>query len=192
MKKIISTFVAEVAFIFAGLIFVLLIAALVIKFFAPIDPSHYVYLCIAGVLAGFAAWMLIAALFSKRKSATLVPAGIAVLSCALAFQVIVPVTIERSITVFLLSEMAREPVRAYEAQELRHALLKNYVEARDVLGKRLKEEKLNGMIAEEQGRYRLSQAGIRTVKVLNLVGSFFSVPRRENITVLLPTASKKR
>ena len=177
MKKILVVGFGEALFVLFGVMIVLGVAAGGMKFFAPIRSEHYAYFCIGGAIVGFSAWIIIAALFFRHRDLScLISASIAIFSLSLAFQVIVPMTIERSITVFLLNEMAKEPLQGYSAEELQQKLLQNYVEKRHVLEKRLKENKLSGTLSETFGKYRLSSSGLRIAHTLTLIGQFFSVP----------------
>ncbi len=192
LKLIVMIFM-EILFVLLGVAVVLGVSALSLRVSAPIRSEYYAYYCIATALIGFVVWFaLILTIFRHRISASLVPAGMAVLACSLAFQVIVPVTIERSITVFLLSEMAQEPVRPYSEKELEDKLAQNYLAQRHVLDKRLKENAISRTIEQMGGQYRLTQRGAQTVWYLQHIGRFFSVPQVEIATTDLSDPAIKR
>lgn len=175
--KKISLLIGELAYVAGGVLITLGFAALVLSLARPIRSEYYAYIGAGAVLLGFLVWIaLMRTIFQKRDSARFISSSVAVLAASLAFHVIVPMTIERSITVFLLQEMARAPDHAYTPAELETRFRDGYFYGRDMLGKRIRENTLSGNMQMVDDRVRLTRSGLMTVTFLNALGRIFSVP----------------
>ncbi len=95
----------------------------------------------------------------------------AVLSLAfnLCFLVIFPVTIDRSISVFVLGQMAAHADRAYSADQMAKVFSDVYVGEDQQIDRRLQEQLLSGNVERVGDGYRISGHGkafIQTSKVI--------------------------
>lgn len=177
LGKTLSLILGEIFHVALGVLLTLGFAALALAFAAPIKSEHYLFFGIGAVIFGFAVWVaLMRTVFRRRDTARFVSTSIAVLATSLAFLVIVPVTIERSITVFLLQDMARTPGRGYMLAELEAHFRQDYLYGRNMLGKRIVENSLSGLVRRENGEIRLTKMGTAIASVLGAIGRLFSVP----------------
>ena len=80
-------------------------------------------------------------------------------SLNLCFLVVLPVTIDRSISVFLLGEMAAHPDRSYSAADLRTLFKDTYVDGFQQIERRVDEQERSGNIRRVGAGYEISPQG---------------------------------
>lgn len=88
------------------------------------------------------------------------------------FLVVFPVTIDRSVTVYLLGQIAQSSVGLTEA-EMRDKLIRQYVEEYGAVQRRMQEQLKSGNVISEGGTYRLSPQGDNLIKFSKYVASIF-------------------
>lgn len=113
---------------------------------------------VAVVVAGSMAWA------GRRRGgidpALVIAAAMTSLSFNLAFLIILPVTIDRSISVFLLARIeAAETRRPLGTPALRRAFVDEYVGAMEQIERRVDEQTRSGTIETRGGRLRLTARG---------------------------------
>lgn len=99
----------------------------------------------------------------------------AVLSLAfnLCFLVIFPVTIDRSISVFVLGEMAAHADRAYSADQMASVFSNVYVGEDRQIDRRLREQLLSGNVERVGDGYRISAHGKAFIQTSKLIAWMF-------------------
>ncbi len=99
----------------------------------------------------------------------------AVLSLAfnLCFLVIFPVTIDRSISVFVLGQMAAHADRAYSADEMSKVFSDVYVGQDQQIDRRLREQLLSGNVERVGDGYRISAHGRAFIQTSKLIAWMF-------------------
>lgn len=94
------------------------------------------------------------------------------LSFNLSFLVVLPVTVDRSISLFLLAQMAQQnrPLRTDEVKALFTTV---YVGEHRQIERRLREQTLSGFLEQDGATYRISAEGRRLVATSRLIGTLF-------------------
>jgi uncharacterized membrane protein YidH (DUF202 family) len=129
--------------------------------------------CLFAALAAIAILLVLAGVIRWMGSSNLRPPGspvesiiaAVVLSASvhLVFFIVVPVTVDRSVTVFLLTRMAMADrgQTPLTKDELENALRDDYVTALDAVGRRLDEQLISGNVQAVAGdRYSLTAQGV--------------------------------
>ena len=91
----------------------------------------------------------------------------------LSFLVLMPVTVDRSITIFMLGQMNAHPGRAYTPQEMTALFTSVYVGEDRQIDRRLVEQSLSGDVEDLGGRYRISARGQALIGVSRAVAWMF-------------------
>lgn len=94
------------------------------------------------------------------------------LSFNLSFLVVLPVTVDRSISLFLLAQMARQD-HSLRADEVRDLFTTVYVGQHRQIERRLREQTLSGFLDREGASYRISAKGRRLVATSRIIGTLF-------------------
>lgn len=88
------------------------------------------------------------------------------------------VSLDRSISLFLLAEMLESRDKVFSAEEIEELFLTVYVGRNRAMEQRFHEQLVSGNIACEAGGYRLTPKGERLLKRLRLVAELFPVNRK--------------
>jgi hypothetical protein len=100
------------------------------------------------------------------------------LSANLMFLIVLPVTIDRSISVFLLAEIDAHRTSPLSTAELQDAFVRHYVRDMRQIDRRVREQTLSGTISTDGGRIRLTPRGERFLVLARfLSGPFRTDPR---------------
>jgi hypothetical protein len=91
----------------------------------------------------------------------------------LSFLVIAPVTVDRSISVFMIATMAAAPERSMSTTDMDQAFRAQYLDRMAQIDRRMKEQVISGTIVEDGGRYRITQKGLRFMHTARLVAWMF-------------------
>jgi hypothetical protein len=130
----------------------------------------------AAVATGLAALVLTR---HSNGSLLVVPAAALTLSFNLCFLVILPVTIDRSISVYLLSTIERHDKDGIDASSLETMFLTGYVSGMGAINRRITEQSQSGNITVDQaGRIRLTAQGKRFMRLSRLVATTFATDPR--------------
>jgi cation transport ATPase len=114
---------------------------------------------------------------SSAKSPLITAATALAFAFNIAFLIVVPVTVDRSVTVFLLGQISRAP-NGISAAELRQALVNKYIDQYDAVDRRMREQSLSGNVEAKGELYKLTTQGTRFIKFSRLVGSIFGADLR--------------
>jgi hypothetical protein len=106
-------------------------------------------------------------------------AAVLSMSVNLSLLVLLPVTIDRSISVFLLGYMDKEPTTAFTADELRSAFTSTYLVHYQQIERRMHEQVLSRNIAEVgHGQYKITNQGRAFVNFAGFVAWLFDTDPR--------------
>jgi hypothetical protein len=120
----------------------------------------------------------------SRGVGYVLPMALSSLALNLTFFVLIPVNLDRSISVFLLAWMEDHRGAPQTKADLRQAFQQIYVEADGAIDRRIVEQLVSGNIAPSGGGYALTERGSRFVAVAREIGLLFSTDQR----FLHPTA----
>jgi len=103
--------------------------------------------------------------------------GIAAFSILMLFHLAMPVSIDRSISIFMLSDIAEAP-NGLARQQIKDRFITTYIDAYDAFGKRIAEQKAIGNIYEENERYFATGRGRWIVLVSRLIARGLHIDTR--------------
>ncbi|MDB5559562.1 MAG: hypothetical protein JWQ36_2496 [Enterovirga sp.] len=138
---------------------------------------------ILALLAAIATGLLMAALIARLRRPGLqlrdaAAAAIVSFSLNVAFLVVVPVTVDRSISVFLLGRLASTGASAYTADEVRRMFVDGYVGEQRQIERRLDEQLASGNIERVGERYRISAQGLAFIRTAQAAAWLFDTDTR--------------
>ena len=110
-------------------------------------------------------------------------AAVLSLSLNLAFLIVVPVTVDRSISIFVLGQMAAEPDRIFTADGMSDLFTKVYVGDDRQIARRLREQAVSGTVQREGNGYRISPRGRFVIAAARIVAKLFD----SHAGILAPT-----
>jgi hypothetical protein len=141
---------------------------------AGMDILFYrgVVLC---AVAAVATAFLFARFVTAREA---VAAAVLVFGLDIAFVVVLPVTVDRSISVFILATMEAEPGRVFSTAEVEHAFTVVYVGDMQQIERRMHEQERSGNVRRVDGGYVLTPQGRAFVAFGRRVGDLFGADRR--------------
>ena len=91
------------------------------------------------------------------------------------FFTLVPVTVERSVSVFTLSQMEEEPDDTFTKEEAENVFINKYIGINDAFGKRFDEQIVTGSIKENgDGSYTLTGRGHFIVALFRFIGKIYN------------------
>ena len=146
---------------------------------APIAILFYrgVVLAIgAAILTG-----LLALWFARRFNDSSLPIAAASLSLSfnVCFLVLLPVTVDRSVTVYLLSTIAQQQGRGLDTGELQRAFIDGYVVQLGAVDRRIDEQRRSGNVTvSPDGKVHLTEQGRRFMTLSRLIARLFGTDRR--------------
>ncbi len=100
-------------------------------------------------------------------------AAVLSLSLNLSFLVVVPVTVDRSISIFLLSAMEARPERALTPEAASTLFKQVYVDDYRQIDRRLREQAVSGNLAEAGGAYTITRRGALVVAIARATAWLF-------------------
>ena len=137
-----------------------------------------------GIILAIAAAIVtgIAALWPARRtrdSALPVAAAALSLSFNICFLVLLPVTVDRSVSVYLLSTIGREQGAGIDSTDLRRAFVDGYVVRMDAVGRRIDEQRTTGNVTvASDGKIQLTSQGRRFMELSRIVARVFGTDPR--------------
>lgn len=141
----------------------------------------YTGLALLGIVtlatAATAAWVIMIRFPQDRVLAAVSVVAITLASagCTLAFFVIVPVTLDRSISTFLLSQM--DGWGGLTEPELRQTFEQDYLERNAAITRRLAEQLASGTIhRDDVGRFALTSRGTLFLRAARMITRLYGVP----------------
>lgn len=114
-----------------------------------------------------------------RKRLLISAAGILSLSCVfisihIVFFTLVPVTLDRSVSVYMLERMNTNGT-VYTKKQLDEMLINDFVLKGDAVGKRIMEQEQTGSIQPDAGGWRITPRGEWIVDMYRIVGALFDI-----------------
>lgn len=162
--------------------FLILIVLIRMPLFRSINILMYrgvVMIIIAGIIAS-----LLMALFMKWKKASWLSAKdvifVFIISCCInmVFFTLFPVTVERSVSVFMLSLMDENSEIAYSEEQITAIFVDKYVDEYGAFEKRFEEQSITGTIEKNaDGTYSITDKGRFFVKVFRLISDIFDTDK---------------
>jgi len=137
-----------------------------------------------GIILAIAAAIVtgIAALWPARRtrdSALPVAATALSLSFNICFLVLLPVTVDRSISVYLLSTIERAQAAGIDGPALQRAFVDGYVVRMDAVGRRIDEQRTTGNVTVvPDGKIHLTSQGRRFMALSRIVARVFGTDPR--------------
>jgi hypothetical protein len=107
---------------------------------------------------------------------------------ALCLLIVLPVTIDRSISVFVLTQMAARPDGTFTPSNVRRLFIDVYVERYQQVERRLKEQEISGNIASTATGFRITPQGLAFVRFAVFLSKIFGTDPRF-VTPAADTAS---
>lgn len=183
--------VKELARIAIGSVTVLLATMLALHLCAPIPSGSYLYIGVEWILLFsllWSAWRIKCSLHTAPRA--VVATCISIFCISTYFYVLIPVSIERSITLFLLGQMNAHPEQAYRSDDLQTLMTNGYLCHNAAVIKRMNEQQRVGNITQlTEGRYALTPQGVFLAGSMDKVAAFFSVPQRKTDHSCSPDAT---
>jgi hypothetical protein len=97
---------------------------------------------------------------------------------AVCLLIVLPVTIDRSISTFMLTQMAARPDRAFTPAELRTLFVDVYVGRYRQIDRRLEEQEISGNVSPAAAGFQITPQGLAFVRVARLLSSVFQTDPR--------------
>lgn len=91
------------------------------------------------------------------------------------FVTLAPLTIDRSYTIFMLSDMSENAQHTFTKEEVEDRFSDIYIYSYDSMEKRIEEQLSIGNIKESDKGYQISEKGKRLVKIFRFVEKFYPV-----------------
>ncbi len=139
--------------------------------------SVYFYrglICLGAATAATALALALLARAGWGRGRDVVPASLFGAGLTLAFFVLVPVTIDRSVSVFLLGAMAAERDRVWTTEGLSEVLMDRYVRDFAQVERRIAEQRASGNVTAAGDGYRLTAQGERFIAASRWLGAAFA------------------
>lgn len=164
----------------ASLGMILLVALFKLGVAGGMDILFYrgVVLC-AGAFVLTVALLLYAGRWTNRISLRdAIAAGALSLGLNLSVLVIAPVTVDRSVSVFILGHMAQHEGQTFTADQIETALRDIYFGDLQQADRRMREQLVSGNITRTRDGYVISPQGLAFVRWARRIGSLFDVDPR--------------
>ena len=145
------------------------LAQLDILFYRGLVLIALSFLVTFGLLA-LALWRLGTAQVGARDAFA---AAVLSLSINLGFLIVVPVTVDRSISIFVLGQMAAQPGRVFTADGMSDLFTKVYVGDDRQIARRLREQAVSGTVQRDGDGYRISARGRFVIATARIVADLF-------------------
>ena len=100
-------------------------------------------------------------------------AAVLSLSLNLGFLIVVPVTVDRSISIFVLGQMAAQPDRVFTADGMSDLFTRVYVGDDRQIARRLREQAVSGTVERQGDGYRISARGRLVIGTARIVAKLF-------------------
>jgi MFS family permease len=97
---------------------------------------------------------------------------------AVCLLIVLPVTIDRSISVFILTRMAALPDRAFTPAEIRAVFTDVYLGRYRQIERRLEEQEISGNVARDAAGFRITPQGLAFVRLARFLSKIFQTDPR--------------
>lgn len=134
--------------------------------------------CSVSVLGTFGLLLLACRKWPRWHIRDVVAATMVAASLSICFIVVLPVTIDRSISVFILSRMDSDPRQVFTAGQIRNIFVNQYVDGYQQILRRLEEQRTSGNIIKIGSGYRIDGQGIAFMKFARFLSKIFKTDPR--------------
>ncbi|MBQ6025548.1 MAG: hypothetical protein IJL20_08075 [Lachnospiraceae bacterium] len=180
-KEILFTLLTyAVLYVISFLLLILLIRTPLLKGMHVLMYRGIVMIVLAGIMAS-----ALLVLFRKWRKITWLSAKdvvlVFILTCSInmVFFTLIPVTVERSVSVFMLSYMDTYSDRTYTEDEVAEIFVEKYVDEYGAFEKRFDEQLTTGTIVQNaDGTYSITDKGRFIVKLFRLISDIFDTDER--------------
>lgn len=154
--------------------------------FAGVSILFYRGLILCGLSAAFV--MTAMTLWRRRRfdPATIIAAGALSLSFNICFLIVLPVTLDRSISVFMLAQIEQHQGEALDDRRITEIFVRKYVGDMQQMDRRISEQTASGNITTVDGNIRLTGQGHRFLALSRTLARLFGTDPR--FVGLAPTA----
>ena len=145
--------------------------------FVGVDTLFYRGLILCAISAG----IVMAAMALRRRRfdpATIIAAGSLTLSFNICFLIVLPVTLDRSISVFMLSEIERHGHERLDDRRVAEIFVRKYVGDMRQIERRVAEQTASGNIETVDGNIRLTDQGRRFLALSRTLARLFGTDPR--------------
>lgn len=97
---------------------------------------------------------------------------------AVCLLIVLPVTIDRSISVFMLTQMAAQPDHAFTPSELQNLFVDVYVKRYEQIDRRLEEQEVSRNVAQTANGFRITPQGLAFVRFARFLSIVFQTDPR--------------
>jgi hypothetical protein len=97
---------------------------------------------------------------------------------AVCLLIVLPVTIDRSVSVFILTRMAALPDRAFTPAEMRAIFTDVYLGRYRQIERRLEEQEISGNVARDAAGFRITPQGLAFVRLARFLSRIFQTDPR--------------
>lgn len=162
----------------AGMI--VLVALFKLGVAAHIDILFYRGVVLCGIAFALTVALLtyVGRLTGRASFRDAIAAGFLSVGLNLSFLVIAPVTVDRSVSIFILGHMAAHDGKAFTTDQIEAALRDVYFGELRQVERRLLEQRTSGNISQTRDGYVISTQGVAFVKWARWVGALFDVDQR--------------
>ena len=147
-----------------------------IGFLQQISILFYRGLVLIAIGAGFCfvVLLLLCRKWPSWKARDAVSASVFAAGIAVCLLIVLPVTIDRSISVFMLTEMAAQPGRGFTPSDMRTLFVDVYVERYRQIERRLQEQEISGNVTPTATGFRITPQGLAFVQFARLLQKSFA------------------
>jgi hypothetical protein len=171
---------AAVLAVAAALGFLLLVALFKLGVAGSMDILFYrgVALCVVAFVLTTAIVAVAGRKLGRISLSEAIAAGALSLGLNLSFLVIAPVTVDRSISVFLLSHMAQNEQHVFTTHEMENAFRRIYLGDLGQIQRRTDEQQRSGNIVPKDGGYVLTPQGATFIRWARMIAWAFDTDPR--------------
>jgi len=134
------------------------------------------------LLCALSATLVMAAMALLRKwrfdPATIIAAGSLSLSFNICFLIVLPVTLDRSISVFMLTQIEQHQDEALDSQRITDIFVQKYVGDMRQMDRRIAEQTVSGNVTTIDGNIRLTEQGHRFLAFSRTLARLFGTDPR--------------
>lgn len=134
------------------------------------------------LLCALSAMLVMAAMALLRKwrfdPATIIAAGSLSLSFNICFLIVLPVTLDRSISVFMLTQIEQHQDEALDSQRITDIFVQKYVGDMRQMDRRIAEQTVSGNVTTIDGNIRLTEQGHRFLAFSRTLARLFGTDPR--------------
>jgi hypothetical protein len=131
-----------------------------------------------GALICFVVLLLASRKWPVWKSRDAVSACAFACGIAVCFLIVLPVTIDRSVSVFILTRMAALPDRAFTPAEMRGIFTDVYLGRYQQIERRLEEQEISGNVERDAAGFRITPQGLAFVRLARFLSRVFQTDPR--------------